>query len=176
MFATKEQVQCLRERSIEWEKEDFETADPLIPQVVRLLNKVETIACVWSCEGHYNVSKLHVKEDSIENFYLMLAVTEEGFQFVQKLFTNLQERLVAIALEKKLYQNNGRLNHDAAWFIVNPIRTSLSFTTRFWPGEDSVLYNVVILNTITHSKKGGAKEDMKLSFFKELVKVIADLV
>lgn len=184
IFATQEQVNILKARALAWQDAGFPSADPRIPDLMRLMNKLENVACVWSCEGHSDPAQLDPKK--LKHFYLMMAVTEEGFETVTRLYNKLRIRLFAATELGDIRLANHREDpiNDPACAFDDPIayspvyRCHLNITSRTWPIATYVdnqprrpkNYNVVILGGET------GYENIKEAFFAELMASLKELL
>lgn len=145
MFATKEQVEKLKQRTEKWKAIDYRDCDPLMKPIINIFNDYEGLATVFCCEGHVDII-------STETPYIMFAITED------KGFVNLSHfynELVRIFSEPS----------DNPQEYVSATRIRMTFTTRLWPGKDSDFgkpYPVVNLGVIFR------KEEAKQHFYRKL--------
>lgn len=175
IFATQEQVDILKKRARAWETNGFSRADPYIVPLITVMNKLENIACVWSCEGHFDPRR--IGEGRLSDFYLMMAVTAEGFETVSRLYDNLRNRLYGAKVLGDIRRNNyysdnpGKMPFDDPIAYSSITQVGLKITSRIWPipdyqsGElqDAKYYNVVILSGET------GRDNVKAAFFAELM-------
>lgn len=161
MFATKEQVEILKRRAKIWEVSGCRGGDPLIKEIMPLLNQIPNVAVVWSCEGH----------DAGENFYIMFAIEESAFQPMLRMYESLCDRLIPYQLEAEPYYAAKAI--DNAVSIPDTFSKlqylEFTFAKRKSP-IDMDWYNV--MNLYAQTDKPGAKA----IFFKEFKEVLTTVV
>lgn len=77
-------------RNTEYAKLDYPGLDSLLRNIVPYINSINGIQTVFSCSGHL--------EKSNPSFYIVLAVTEQGYESFIKLFEKIDHRLNTINL------------------------------------------------------------------------------
>lgn len=161
MFASKEQVEQLKQRALQWERGGCPSGDTLIKDVMPLLNKLPGIAVVWSCEGH----------PPKENFYIMFAVEEDQFKVMQDMYNRLYEKLLPYQIKADAIKS-ARSKDETIPIPDNFSRIQyleLTFAKRISP-FDMEWYSVINLNANTDTP--GSKE----VFFKEFKEVLNSLI
>lgn len=131
IFATPEQVAILKKRAGTFAAENYNGADSKVLPFLIFFNDQPGIATVWSCQGHYGSDTGNLDEGE---FYVMLAVTEEGFQMVEKFYSKLRDRLSTV---QDVVNNETPRVYDLR----------MSFTTRRWVyennGNTDEVFNVI---------------------------------
>lgn len=189
MFATQKQVAKLKARSVQWELNKFPTCDPMLPPIISLINQLDGVASVWSCEGHRREPGGR-QHDS--GFYIMFAVEQRAFPIMQRLYEDLRRRLkpyqhaadverirslndlpkeirdtpeaktAPLVKPQQVLPPHSKLNH-----------LGINFSNRVWPfryDSESTWFDCVILNADTLSD--GAKDIL----FTELEQVLTEIV
>ena len=179
LFATQEQVNTLRKRAASFAAGRYPGADPLIKPLLDEMAKLENIACVWSCEGHFDPSKKG--RGQLSDFYLMMAVTAEGFETLTRLYEILRARLMTTQVASHAHTQAYRAAHPDEQDYVdqtprsNVHQLSMGFTSRTWPtkpepGASLNYYNAVILNGQT------GYDETKHVFFEHLMAAVKELL
>lgn len=164
VFSTPEEVALLKERSLQWEKDGFPQADEYMAPIISLLNQLDYIAPVYSCTGHA-VRNPDTTITTRTDFYLILAVQEEGFSIVAGIY----RAMMSVLINKYTKQHEAYKEHVAKYGEKNPEHPAppviwqsrpnamrLTFTNRVWPvsiegGQeklhdgDTHFYNVMVL-------------------------------
>lgn len=143
LFTSPEDLSLLKDRALEWEKNGFPKADPLMPMIIKKFNKFDNIAPIWSCEGHNAFTGKHddgeIVNSPASNFYLITAVNIKGFATMMRIYEGLRNCLIE-DVEKGADFN----------FITN---LELVFITRHWPTGENRYYNCLSLRAYTQSLK-----------------------
>jgi hypothetical protein len=153
----------LRERFLTWRANGYSDCDEHLPPVFDQLAKWASVAPVFSCEGH--------KKD--EDFYLMLAVTEDGFLRIASLYDAMRERLVESDLEwwRSMPPPDQRENLDLSSRLnISPNNWRLSFTTRGFPLKGTADYPALILTA-----SGMKTQELRLKFIESLIQELKKL-
>jgi hypothetical protein len=164
VFSTPEEVALLKERSLQWEKDGFPGADEYMAPIISLLNQLDYIAPVYSCTGHA-VRNPDTTKTTRTDFYLILAVQEEGFPIVAGIY----KAMMAALVQKYTREHIAYKEHVAKYGEKNPKHPAprviwqsrpnglrLTFTNRVWPisieggteklhDGDTHFYNVMLL-------------------------------
>lgn len=79
MFVTQEQFHYLKERHRKYKEQDYPGIDRRMIRIVEHLNKIDGVATIWCCEGHYG--QLQAWQDDL----LLMADVIVGVRDVQAL-------------------------------------------------------------------------------------------
>lgn len=192
VFSTAEQVVALKQRSLEWEQQGFPGIDDGFQTSLSLLNRMPHLAPVYSCTGHIR-RNTETKRVTRTDFYVIFAVTEEGFNTLRSIYQRLQDRLIAGYTEVHNEYKLKIAEHTAAYpdivtvqnFQIEPVSRPnmlrLSHTVRVWPistaggneslhDGDTTFYNVALLAAET----GNAHSVIK-NFLNDFTEVVQEV-
>ena len=161
MFVRQNDFDVLKARYLSWAAAGFPEGDQNILPVLRALNEVPGVTTTSSCESHLG------RENALQKFYITMAVTQEGYEVVLKIFESLYAEL-----DRKfaLYMDQSNMKLRGMGFrSVSPQNLALTMTRRNVRLEDDRLLWFFSLQLVALEAR---RSPQKQNFINEFLRVV----
>lgn len=153
MFVNDEEFVALKARYNQYEACNFPNCDKLMIPVLQKINSLAGVTTVFCCEGHHESDEGNY-ENMGSRIYVLLAVTEDGFPSIHRLYQELTQRL-------NMTHRVDVAFHQSIWPIGVDIKNYAEFLR-------AKLYSACCLSNVLIGHSRNMFEDYKLEFLQAI--------